>query len=68
MQKIFISIIFSLILSFEKREFIKKEFKEKWFLSIAYEHIGRTLDPRYMLLSGAITGKLNKILNILFRI
>ena len=57
MQKIFISIIFSLILSSAGGEFIKKEFKEKWFLSIAYEHIGRTLDTRYMLLSSSITGK-----------
>ena len=40
-----------------QEESLLKEFKEKWFLSIAYEHIGRTLDPRYMLLSGAITGK-----------
>lgn len=55
MKKIFFSVLISLILTVFIAELIKDKFKEKWYLSISYEHIDRKIDLNYMLLKDTIS-------------
>ena len=57
MQKIIISFLITIALTFLLGEAIKKKFEEKWFLTISYEHIGRQLDLNYMLLNNKISDR-----------
>ncbi len=64
MQKILISLIISITLSFLLGTFIEKNSQEKWYLSIAYEHLGRGLDLNYQLLDSEIASRTEKNFNI----
>ena len=55
MKKIFFSVLISLTLTVFIAELIKDKFKEKWYLSISYEHIDRKIDLNYMLLKNTIS-------------
>ena len=63
-NKIFLSIIISIILTYSSGLIIKNKFSEKWQIEISYEHIGRTLNENYILLGEKYTSKIEKNFSI----